>query len=266
MVTQRNKLDRRVASADRLWLFLDYDGSLCGFPKRPDLVELDQELIDLMKILSTNPRLRVAVISGRQMGSIRELLPVPGIFLAGVYGVEIQTLEGSSIKRGDFERVRPFLRQLKPVWQRIILGQPDFFLEDKDWSLALHSKTGEQTSLKRIFSNCRQATSEGMPENLFRWFEDKKYLEIAPIQAHKGQTVKYLIDNYPYTDSLLIYIGDDSKDEEAFEMIHSFGGVTIQVSNPDHPSRMQEADILLRSPEEVRKRLKRWVRILTIKG
>ncbi len=262
MVTPRNSLERWVVSAGRLWLFLDYDGSLCEFPETPDLVETDPELIELISLLAGNPHLRVAVISGRQLKSIHELLPVPGIILAGVYGVEIQTPEGGVIQRGEYNRVRTTLEQLKPRWQRIILGHPDFFLEDKDWSLALHSKTGEQASVKRIFSLCRQAASEGIPASLFRWFEDNKYLEIVPVQAHKGETVKYLLDNFPFSDSSPVYIGDDGKDQEAFDVIHAFEGMTIQVSNPAHPARMEGADVLLKSPQEVRKRLRRWVQIL----
>ncbi len=262
MAVPRNKLDRWVAEADRLWLFLDYDGSLCGFPEKPDLVEADAELIELIGLLAAQPRMRVAVISGRPLKSIHELLPVPGIFMAGVYGVEIQTPGGRIDQRSDYGRIRIFLDRMKPRWQRLILGQPNFFMEDKDWSLALHSRSEDQTSTKRMFSICRQAAGEEIPGNLFRWFEDKKYLEIVPIRSHKGEAVKYLLDNFPFTGSKPVYIGDDGKDQEAFEVVHAFGGMTIQVSDPQQPARLEGADFLLKSPEEVRKRLRLWTKIL----
>jgi len=46
-----------------------------------------------------------------------------------------------------------------------------------------------------------------------------KFLEIGPTLAHKGRTVDYLLDRYPWPGALPIYLGDDDKDEKAFGVI-----------------------------------------------
>jgi trehalose-phosphatase len=80
-----------------------------------------------------------------------------------------------------------------------------------------------------------------------------KFLEIGPALAHKGRTVAYLIDRYPWPDALPLYVGDDDKDEEAFEVIQARGGVAIKVCESPCQTR---ADGRLESPRDVR----RWLR------
>jgi trehalose-6-phosphatase len=50
-------------------------------------------------------------------------------------------------------------------------------------------------------------------------------------------------------NDLYIYLGDDDKDEEAFEIIHEMGGLAILVSPEPRRSR---ADFRLDSPADVR--------------
>jgi trehalose-phosphatase len=252
MVPTVDGLNRWVAEASHLWLFLDYDGTLADFPAAPDLVEVQPEIVSLIRQLSARPRFRVAVISGRKLEAIRALLPVAGVFLAGVYGVELQTPTGEVMHREEYGFIRPFLERIKPRWEKLIAGQAGFFLEDKDWSLALHARAVGPGLAERVFSAARQAADEDMPPSRFRWFGGHNFLELAPLQAHKGAAVRYLLSNFPFPDTHLVYIGDDDKDEEAFETVHAFGGIDILVSGRARPARSSEADYVLESPRSVR--------------
>ncbi|MGD1997206.1 MAG: trehalose-phosphatase, partial [Anaerolineae bacterium] len=81
------------------------------------------------------------------------------------------------------------------------------------------------------------------------------FLEIGPKLAHKGKTVDYLLDRYPRPGALTIYIGDDDKDEEAFEVVRARGGIAILVASEP---RDVNVDARLESPQAVRK----WLRSL----
>ena len=135
-----HQVHERLAQAERLRLFLDYDGTLADFAPTPEHVNPDPELVDLIGRLARHPRFRVAVVSGRRLGHVQKLVPVPGVLLAGTYGVELQTPEGERIDRLDYDRVRPTLDALKPRWAALIAGRQGFFLEDKGWALALHAR------------------------------------------------------------------------------------------------------------------------------
>jgi trehalose 6-phosphate phosphatase len=55
-------------------LFLDFDGTLVEIARRPDEVRVDARLRDLVLRLRERLGGRIAVISGRPAGQVRELL------------------------------------------------------------------------------------------------------------------------------------------------------------------------------------------------
>ncbi len=249
-----------VVDASHMWLFLDYDGTLANFASNPSKLEKDRELVKLIRQLAgAVERFRVTIISGRSLGSLQELLPVAGIFLAGVYGMELQTPAANIIRRGDYNKIRTSLDGVKPRWEKIIGDKTGYFIEDKGWSLTLHAQGMDKKEVEQVFSEMHQTAGDAGMENQFRWFEGPNYLEIVPIQAHKGELVKFLFKRYPFDGRHLVYIGDDDKDQEAFEDVHKLGGINIQVSSPRHPGRYDGSDYFMDSPQEVRKWLKSLV-------
>jgi trehalose 6-phosphate phosphatase len=249
---------------ERLWLFLDYDGTLADFAPTPDHVEPDPELVALLRRLARHPRLRVAVVSGRRLGHVQKLVPVPGIFLAGTYGVQIQTPEGQQIDRLAYEAIRPTLDALKPRWTCLLAGRKGFYLEDKGWALAVHARFANETEAGDVLAAARglaliavagrlgvKAMADRSP-GVFRLLGGHKFLEVGPRLAHKGRTVAYLLDRYPWPGALPLYLGDDDKDEEAFGTVKARGGMAILVA---HAPRDTAADQRLDSPQAAR----RWL-------
>ncbi len=257
MQPTRSDLDRWAASASRLWLFLDYDGTLADFSPTPDAVEAKPEVIELIRELASRSHVRVTVISGRTLEIVRRLVPVDGILMAGVYGVEIQPPSGEVIYRENYARIRPTLNRIKPIWQGLTSGQVGFFIEDKGWSLALHADKAEKGRARQVLPAARAAAEAEQHPGYFRWFSDDTFLEIAPLRAHKGKAVEFMMARFPFPDARLVYIGDDDKDEEAFGTVHALGGANILVSNSFHPLHLNDADELLDSPASVRLWLKR---------
>jgi trehalose-phosphatase len=248
-------ISERISRAERLWLFLDYDGTLADFAPTPEHVDPDPELLELLAGLAGLPDLRLAVVSGRRLGHVQKLVPVPGILLAGTYGIELQTAEGERIDRLDHATVRPTLDAVKPAWADLIDGREGFFLEDKGWALALHARFAGEAEAESVLATARRiavtATREAAPE-LFRLLGGHKFLEIGPRLAHKGRAVAYLLDRDPWPGALPVYLGDDDKDEEAFGVIKARGGIAILVAREP---RETGADFRLASPQEAR----RWL-------
>jgi trehalose-phosphatase len=244
-----------LAHATRLWLFLDYDGTLADFAPTPEHVDPDPEIIELLTKLARYPRIRLAVISGRRLSDVRTLLPVPGVLLAGTYGVELLTPEGKQVNRVEYSAIRPALDDLKPRWERLITGREGFFLEDKNWALALHARFAQDDEAEQVLATARRMATEAAPSGAFRLLGGFKFLEIGPGLAHKGHTVEYMLDRYPWPSALPLYVGDDDKDEEAFGVIKSRGGMAILVAPEPRNTR---ADCRLESPQAVR----RWLEAL----
>jgi len=250
MLCTPKQINERLAQAERLWLLLDYDGTLADFAPTPDHVNLDLEIVDLLTRLARHPLIRVAVISGRRLDHVAALVPVPGILLAGTYGVELQTPEGERINRVEYNVVRPVLDAIKPRWLHLIGERRGFFLEDKGWALALHARFADDAEAEEVLDTAyRMATEVAPSRQLFRLLGGHKFLEVGPRLAHKGQTVDYLLNRYGRPGALPLYLGDDDKDEEAFGAIKARGGIAIMVAAEPRKTR---ADCRLESPQAVR--------------
>jgi trehalose-phosphatase len=186
---------------------------------------------------------------------VQKLVPVPGILLAGTYGVELQAATGERIERLTYPSVRPPLETLKRKWQELLDGREGFYLEDKGWALALHARFVEDALAATVLAAAREVAAPAIETGLFRVLGGHKFLEVGPRLAHKGQTVSYLLDNSDWPDVLPVYLGDDDKDEEAFGAIHAREGVAIVIAAT--PRRTQ-ADCRLESPRAVHQ----WLNLL----
>ena len=257
------QINDRLAGAQRLRLFLDYDGTLDDFAPTPEHVNPSAEVIESLTTLAGHPRIRIAVISGRRLSQVKALLPVPGILLAGTYGIELRTPKGRQISRLAHDAIRPVLDTLKPRWQDLISGYEGFFVEDKGWALALHARFATAEEAQEILTAARSMAIESSSPQLFRILGGHKFLELAPRLAHKGQTVEYILDHFPWPGALPIYVGDDDKDEEAFEAIHKRGGIAIIVAQ--EPGDTQ-ADFRLPSPQATRQWLETVPKCLDIQN
>jgi trehalose-phosphatase len=169
--------------------------------------------------------------------------------LAGTYGVELQTPEGEQIDRVTYGTIRPTLDSLKPRWEHLIADREGFFLEDKGWALALHARFADGEEAERVLDVARREAVDAASQGPFRLLGGHKFLEIGPQLAHKGLTVDYLLVHYPWSGAVPVYLGDDDKDEEAFGVIKSHGGIAILVASR---RRNTNADCRLESPQAVR--------------
>lgn len=247
---RKEELTQWALDSACLWLFLDYDGSLVDFAPTPEIIEPHPGVIHLLGELARKPRLKIAILSGRRLDHVRQLLPVRGIFLAGTYGIELMTPAGETIRRVNYEEIRPTLEEIKPQWAQLIQERSGFFLEDKGWALALHARFADDEESEGVLAQARLITNQLSTMNLFRILGGHKFLEIAPQLASKRETVAYLLHHYPFADANLLYVGDDDKDEEAFPVIHAHEGVAVKVFQPSQASRPTTADFYFESPAD----------------
>jgi trehalose-phosphatase len=258
-VNLTQKYFRKLKQASIIWLMLDYDGTLADFARSPDEVLPDSALIELLKKLCDHPQISLAIISGRRLAHIEKLVPLSGVWLAGSYGIELRTPKGQYLHRTDFDRLRPSLERLKPEWEKLIDSLAGFYLEDKGWSLALHARFADDKLADQILIQSRTLAQKACSDSKFQILGGNKFLEIAPNEADKGNTIRFLLQKSDPEEIFPIYIGDDDKDERAFPVVQSLDGLTGCVCH--HP-RTTLADFQLQSPAETRQWLEELYRLV----
>jgi trehalose 6-phosphate phosphatase len=140
------------------------------------------------------------------------------------------------------------LEWLKPRWAALIANYDGFYLEDKGWALAIHARFANKYVASQVLQAAQKYISETSNIDQFRVLGGDRFLEFGSKKANKGETIRYLLDQFPYKNALPVYIGDDDKDEEAFEVIIAAGGIAVLVTERDRSSL---ASARLESPKAV---------------
>ena len=80
-----------------LLLCLDYDGTLSEIVQDPALARPVFGVLEALRELAARrDRIALAIVSGREVTKLRELLnPPPGIALSGIHGLELVDFDGS---------------------------------------------------------------------------------------------------------------------------------------------------------------------------
>jgi trehalose-phosphatase len=235
-----------LLSGKRLVFFLDYDGTLTPIVERPELAVMSQEMRRVVKYLSE--KYTTAIVSGRGRDVVENFVKIPGLFYAGSHGFDIKGPQMSLIQPAARETIGLILEIIEKLKKEIgdIEG---VIIEDKKFSVGVHYRLASENSLPSIKKSLDNIISQ---YNQLRMMSGKKVFEILPaFPWNKGKAVCWIMEALKVTwkDSTIVYIGDDTTDEDAFAMIRSRGVGILVAQEP----KASAADFLLETPEEVKK-------------
>jgi trehalose 6-phosphate phosphatase len=211
-----------------LWVF-DFDGTLSTLVPERNNAELHPACRIMLRDLVKNPRNHVAVLSSRALDDLSPRVPVRGIFLGGGSGTEwrIPGLHRVTLG-GKGEQRLMAARALVMESLEKISDLPGIELEDKRWSVALHTRKAAaavKTTLLSRLETWAHAASVVM-------LEGPEVIEIQLLQeVNKEFGVRMLCSllKYDPSDGSICYAGDDRNDAVAMRWVKELGGVAITV-------------------------------------
>ena len=139
--------------------------------------------------------------------------------------------------------------EVQNEWQRLVDQRNGFLIEDKGLAVALHARWAKREEASSVLEAAKHTANRLIDPQRHRLLDGDRFLEVAPITANKGLTVRWFLAEYKFQDDLPVYFGDDNKDEEAFEVIREHGGLSIGVGD-NYP--LLKADEHIPSPDIVR--------------
>lgn len=225
-VTRPPPLDRDSA------LFLDVDGTILEIAPRPELVRMPPGLPRLLGWLAAQRDGAMALISGRNLADLDQLLlPWRGA-AAGVHGAERRSADGGSVQSGQSAADRAAaaaLDRLRPELTEIATAFPGAWLEDKGHALALHYRAIARNEAEIRDAVERLALRESAA---LRLIAGKMVLEAQPRHRNKGAVIAAFLAEPPFHGRRPVFIGDDSTDEDGFAEVNRRGGLSIRVGVP----------------------------------
>ena len=211
----KNIISKYKNSESRI-IFLDYDGTLTGFHKDPQMAMPDDELYSIIKKLTSDKKNTVVIISGRDKETLSKWFDrFSKLSFIAEHGVWNKNPDTEWKMSGQIEK--EWMEIIDPVLQNFVDRTPRSFIEYKNYSLVWHYRDsdpdmGQQRSwelkddLKNYIANLNLEIMDG-----------DKVIEIKNAGINKG---KAAIDKIGDTEfDFILALGDDWTDEYTFNSL-----------------------------------------------
>lgn len=203
--------------------FLDVDGTLLEIADTPSAVRVDMELLELIGRLFRISGGALALVSGRSISDLEELLGMLRLPLAGQHGLERRDSAG----RLWIHAAPPGAKcAIKEALVPVLTRHTGLLLEDKGLTLALHYRQAPHLAAyaHRLMSRLMQDAAGELELQ-----KGKRVIEIKPAGIDKGTAVAEYLSESPFRGRHPVFIGDDLNDEHGFAEVNRMGGISIKV-------------------------------------
>lgn len=221
-------------------LFLDLDGTLFELVDSPSDVRADHRTLALIGQLLKHMDGRVAVVSGRSLAQIDDMLgdAASKLWISGSHGCEHRW---DGVTQGPSRPVA--LDDVAAGFRTFAQDRPGVLVEEKSLGVALHYRMAPEAGACAL----ELARELAGLHDLFLQ-HGKSMVELRVGSANKGSAILAMMAHPRLADTTPVFAGDDVTDEPGFEAVLELGGHAILVGEP----RPTLATFGLRSPEELR--------------
>jgi len=240
----------RVEQAPHVLLCLDYDGTLAQFAAAPPNAKLSPQMDRALLALGEHETASVAVMSGRSRNDMLALIGVPGFIYAGNHGLEISGPGYVFVEPNAAAKVDA-LERLAGELQSTLQHVEGVLVEYKGLTISVHFRQVKPEQLEEVRRRVHAVLAAA--SHPFVLTSGEKVFEIRPrVEWHKGNAIAWIRQRLDRPDVLILFVGDDLGDEEAFKSLSD--AITVKVGGTGETS----ARYRLEGPAEVRKLLE-WL-------
>lgn len=241
-----------IKSHHRIFLFLDYDGTLVSIKKTPALAVLSLSMTKLLKRLSSIKYTSLIIVTGRSYSDIKKLVRLKNVIIASNHGFQISSGKNKWI-HPDVKQFLPLLKKILQSLKEALKKFPLTLIENKNITLTIHFRNVQNQSIPAIKKIISSTVQEYYSK--FRTTTGKKIIEIRPnVVWDKGRAVLKVLTmlRSKKNKDTIVYIGDDKTDEDAFKVLQGVA-ITIRVGR----SSNTHAEYYVRNPLEVQEFLEK---------
>jgi trehalose 6-phosphate phosphatase len=203
-------------------LLLDLDGTLLDLMPTPDAVVVPPGLTGDLRTVRTGLNNALAIVTGRPIEVVDDLLGDAPHAVAGEHGGAIRPSPGAAIERPD----------LKPppgAWidraQALAAAHPGSMFEQKVRGFGIHFRLAPDAGpeIYDVLSGLVAGSPDfELMRGLFLW-------EVRPRGVDKGHAVTSLMRRPPFLGRVPVFAGDDVTDQDGIRAVRAMGGVGLWV-------------------------------------
>ena len=221
---------QRIQSANRISLFLDFDGTLVPIQDDPAAAHLDRRNASLLRQMAGIDSLVTTIISGRALEDLYARIQMDDLIYAGNHGLEIF---GRNLRfvAPDALASREPLAYLCEDLAASLKPFAGTSIEFKGLTASVHFRRAAPQDYLAIEETVRAGICRA--SGLFRLSTGRKVFDIMPRSGwHKGMAVRWInrhLREQTGESALSIYVGDDTSDEDAFSVMPD--AITVKVGS-----------------------------------
>lgn len=220
-------IERLAHASGQALLALDYDGTLVPLTEDPGDAVLPEPTREVLKKLAANPKVAIAILSGRTLAEIRRLVKIPNVTYAALNGLTI-LMDGEREEHDDLVHAERIMGRVREDLDGRLDEWRDLRIEDRGVGLALHHGRLTKKEADAAFERVTEVLS-GERVQIHR---GKRTIEVFPdIAWDKGVAVRRFMEHHRKggTVPLLVCAGDEPIDTPALRMARDMGGVAIGI-------------------------------------
>jgi trehalose 6-phosphate phosphatase len=214
-----------IAAARRVFLFLDFDGTLAPIVNDPSAAVMPQATSQALAAVARSSRFEIAIVSGRSISDLEKRVGLPDIIYAGDFGFAIRGPGLSFVEPAAAARTEVMDKLVRLLESRL-LPIPGALVENKGLTASIHFRAARESDRQQIYQIAAKTVAAS--GDLFRLFQGLSALDIRPwVHWNKGTAAQWILATTGNPFALPIYVGDDVSDEDAFSALQS--GITVRV-------------------------------------
>lgn len=236
--------------ANKRCILLDYDGTLAPYEKMPSMAAPSDELLQLLKELTTDPSNEVVIISGRDANTLEKWLGQLSLNMIAEHGACVK-YKGEEWKESVAINTE-WKEQVRPLMQLFVDRCAGSFIEEKKSTLAWHYRNTSQelgfTRSRELRNSLLQLTAN----TPLQVIDGNRVLEVRMVGVDKGAASNSMLAGIE--PDFILAIGDDATDEDMFRALRE-KAYTIKIGRAN-----TSAQYTILSQKEVFPFLRRFIK------
>ncbi len=215
--------------------FFDFDGTLAEIVDDPTEARPYPEVARCLGILQVAAAGAVAVVSGREIATLDELMHPLHLPAAGIHGLQRRSADGTVHETDADTRL---LGSLVDKLADFARERPGVTVETKAASAALHYRR------RPDMENACLALAEEIAarEPKLHLVRGKMVAELKQGHRTKADAIRDFMNEPPFRGRRPVFVGDDVTDEDGFVALGEWGGISVKIGPGETKAGYRLAD------------------------
>jgi len=254
----RREMIRRLSSGERMFIFLDNDGTLVPIAARPEMAIPQERLRECLRGFEDLGNAEVTIVTGRPRSYLDQYFAELPVNLVAEHGAFIRQRNDPEwrLQMGveELEELKPDILRLLRMYTRFVPGS---HIEQKETCIVWHYRQAELQFARAQARELYQSLQDLLGKTSLSVYHGKKTVEIRQVFTNKGYAVEQILAARGWDHEPFSTFGDDVTDED-MHRVHAEENLSVHVGKANVYAKyfVENPDDLFKLLQEIQESLR----------